>query len=91
VKITRQDFLVTKIIDFKVNGLEELTEVTIEFRDGEKRLVRTEKEKEEILSKIRSSERNKIKFQKPENVIYFINNSNFGENLLGAEDYLDEM
>ncbi|RPB18017.1 hypothetical protein L211DRAFT_883842 [Terfezia boudieri ATCC MYA-4762] len=49
VKITQDIFLVTEITDFKVNGLEELTEVTIEFRDGEKRLVRTEKEKEKIL------------------------------------------
>jgi len=99
VKITRNDFLVTKIADFKINGLEELTEVTIEFRDGEQRLVRTSAEKEEILAKLRPWERNKIRFQKPEDVVYFTNNSNFGPNndsnfgpnLLGAEDYLDNM
>jgi hypothetical protein len=91
VKITRNDFLVTKIIDFKINGIEKLSQVIIEFRDGEKRLVRTPAEKEEILAKLRPWERNKIRFQRAEEVVYFVNNSNFGENLLGAEDYLDEM
>jgi hypothetical protein len=71
--------------------LEELTEVTIEFRGGEKRLVRTQAEQKEILAKLKPWERNEIKFQKPEDIIYFVNNSKFEKNLPGVEDCLDEM
>lgn len=88
---TKKVFLVTKIADKKINGLEQLTEVTIEFRDGEKKLVRTEAERAEIIKKTPEWKRKGILFEKPENVAYFVNNSNFGENLLGCENYLDEM
>jgi len=91
VKNTSTDFLVAKIVDKKINGLEQLTEVTIELRDEARYLVRTPAEKEKLLANLPKEQKEKLQFRKPEEVVYFINNSNFGENLMGAEDYLDEM
>lgn len=88
VKNTSTDFLVAKITDKKINGLEQLTEVTIELRDGAQYLVRTETEKEKLLESLPKEQKEKLQFRKPEEVVYFVNNSHFGENLMGAEDYL---
>lgn len=92
VKITKDKYLVADLLTYEVNGLEELTKVTLQFRDGSQYLVRTRAEKEELLKNLRKEEKHKLKFWKPEEVVYFVNNSSLTANLVGAETiYLDDL
>ena len=92
VKITRNQFLTVELLYYELNGLEELVNITIKYRDGKEALVRTRAEIEELTKKLTPEERAELSFLKPSEVVGFFNNPTHRPNLEDAEDiYLEDL
>jgi hypothetical protein len=92
VKVTREKFLTVELLYYEINGLEELVNITIKYRDKKEALVRTREEKEELTQKLSKEERAELSFLDPSEVVCFFNNPTHRPNLENAEDiYLEDL
>jgi hypothetical protein len=92
IKITKDKFLVAEIQAYELNGLEEPTNLTIQYRDGREALVRTEEEIAELTKNLSPEEKSQLSFIDPSEVVCFFNNSSHRPNLEGAEEiYLEDL
>jgi hypothetical protein len=80
------------ILTYELNGLEEPINVSIQYRDGQKVLVRTKKEIAEITKNLSPKEKAALSFVDPSEIVLFFNNSYHQANLENAEQiYLNEL
>jgi hypothetical protein len=92
VKITQDTFLVVDILTYALNGLEEVVDLTIKYRDGKEALVRTKEEREELTKNLSEEERAELSFLDPREVVCFFNNPTHRANLEEAETiYLEDL
>jgi hypothetical protein len=80
------------ILSYELNGLEEVVNLTIKYRDGKEALVRTREEQEELTKNLTKEERAQLSFIDPSEVVCFFNNPTHRPNLEEAEDiYLEDL
>jgi hypothetical protein len=92
VKVTKDKFLTVDIQTYELNGLEEPINLTIQYRDGKKTMVRTKKEQEELTKNLTPEEKAQLSFIDPSEVVCFFNNPLHRPNLEGAETlYLEDL
>jgi len=101
VKVTKDKFLVVTIQDYELNGLEEPTNLVIQYRDGKQALVRTKQEIEELAQNIDPTKglktnleelKKHFSFLDPSEIVCFFNNPTHTSNLQNAEDiYLNDL
>jgi hypothetical protein len=92
VKITQAKSLVVDILSYELNGLEEVVNLSIKYRDGKESLVRTREEIEELTEKLPQKEREQLSFIDPSEVVCFFNNPLHRPNLEEAEEiYLEDL
>src|SRR3954465_6291966 len=70
VKIDPSKYLVVDLLTYQINGLEEITEATIQYRDGKQALVRTKAEIQALAESLTPEELAKLEFLDPTEVVY---------------------
>jgi hypothetical protein len=92
IKITQDKFLVADLQTYQLNGLEEPTNLTIQYRDGKEALVRTPTEIAALTKDLTKEEKAQLSFLDPSEVVCFFNNSLHRPNLENAEQiYLEDL